>query len=284
MSRAALLSPRQLARKIEAGDTVVFDCRFELLHPERGRQAWLAGHVPGAVHADLDRDLAGPVTPSSGRHPLPRARAFAAFLARSGWEPGMTVVAYDGGNGAVASRLWWLMQYFGQPDAALLDGGLDAWQRAGLPLEQGETRPRRKPAVRLQGDRTMVLRSREVAARLRQGELRLLDARDPERFLGRLETIDPVAGHVPGARNRYFGANLGADGRFLGVADLRKAFAGLVPADGPRKVAHMCGSGVTACHNLFAMERAGLAGSRLYVGSWSEWIRDPSRPVATGPE
>jgi len=128
------------------------------------------------------------------------------------------------------------------------------------------------------------LRSREVQARLRQGEWLLLDARDPERFLGRLETIDPVAGHVPGARNRYFGSNLVEDGGFMGAAALRKAFAGLLPAAGPGNVAHMCGSGVTACHNLFAMERAGLSGSRLYVGSWSEWIRDPERPVAIGPE
>ena len=195
----------------------------------------------------------------------------------------MTVVAYDDGSGAVAARLWWLMRYFGQADVALLDGGLEAWQRAGLALEQGETESRSKPAVRLQGDRTMVLRSREVQARLRRGELLLLDARDPERFAGRKETIDPVAGHVPGARNRHFAANLAQDGGFLGIAALRKAFAGLAPANGTHEVAHMCGSGVTACHNLFAMERAGLPGGRLYVGSWSEWIRDPDRPVATGP-
>lgn len=276
-----LLSAKQLAARLDGGDVLVFDCRFDLADPGRGRRAWLDGHVPGARYAHLDDDLSGPLTGASGRHPLPAPEAFAAFLARSGWTPGCPVVAYDAQGGAFAARLWWLLRYFGQPQAALLDGGIDAWTRAGLPLETGPVVPEPAPAVKLQPDPSLTLDAESVRRGLSRGEIVLLDARAANRFAGRDETLDPVAGHVPGARNRPFALNLDAGGRFRDTGELREGFA-TTAGDAPARVVHMCGSGVTACHNLYAMELAGLPGSRLYPGSWSEWIRDPARPVATG--
>lgn len=278
----ALVTADALAARLRDDPPVLFDCRFDLLEPGAGRAAWRAGHVPGAVHADLDRDLAGPVTATSGRHPLPAADAFARFLAGAGWSPGRDIVAYDAQGGAFAARLWWLMRYFGHDCVRLLDGGWPAWLASGLPVAEGETDPVPATPVTLAPDAAQVLDAGQVVAGLEAGTLVLLDARDAERYAGRTETIDPVAGHVPGARNRPFARSLSSDGRFAEAGDLRADFEARLEGAAPGDVVHMCGSGVTACHNLFAMERAGLPGSRLYPGSWSEWIRDPSRPVASG--
>lgn len=282
MTRKLLIDVHELAALLEEGHTQVFDCRFSLLDPGKGRSDWLAGHIPGAAYAHLDHDLAGPVTPETGRHPLPVRGAFSDFLARSGWRPGLSFVAYDAQGGAFAARLWWLMRYFGHDCVTLLDGGWPAWVAAGLPVAVGEEEPIFRPPAELNPDSSQVLDAAEVAAGLERGDVRLLDARDAERFAGRTETIDPVAGHIPGAGNHPYGGNLDGEGRFLAVEALHDAFTADLGPYGPDATVHMCGSGVTACHNLFAMEQAGLAGSRLYVGSWSEWIRDPARPVATG--
>lgn len=276
---ARLVSPAQLAGLVAQRACVIVDCRFDLKQPAQGRADWLAGHIPGAVHADLDRDLAAPVTPASGRHPLPGAGEFATFLARSGWVPGRRIVAYDAGSGAFAVRLWWLMRYFGNDCVSLLDGGIAAWQAAGLPLDCCEQAPPPESKVELHPDTGMALDTHGIIEALDGAAIVLLDARDAARFAGEVEPIDPVAGHVPGAANRPFTENLRGDGRWRPATELRAAFEAL---GDPERVVHMCGSGVTACHNLFAMELAGLAGSRLYAGSWSEWIRDPQRPVATG--
>jgi len=222
------------------------------------------------------------VSGSSGRHPLPNTRSFASFLARAGWAPGRRIVAYDAQGGAVAARLWWLMRYYGHDCVSLLDGGITAWQAAQLPLETGSVEPQRQPLTAMRANTGMQLDAAAVAAGLAAGSIVLIDARDAERFEGRIEPLDTVAGHVPGARNRPYARNL-ADGRFRMATELRGAFEQVIAGHEPAQVVHMCGSGVTACHNLLAMERAGLAGSRLYPGSWSEWIRDPRRPVDTGP-
>ena len=258
----------------------VFDCRFDLQHRHRGRDSWLASHIPGAAYADLDKNLAGRITAGSGRHPLPNASHFASFLARSGWEPGMSILAYDAQGGAFAARLWWLMRYFGHDCVTLLDGGFNAWRIAGGPLESGEVVHDKHPLVKLHADTGMTVNASEVAKGLQEKQLVLVDARDAGRFAGQNESIDPVAGHVPGAINIPFQENLNDDGLFQPASELAGRFQSAIQHQGASEVVHMCGSGVTACHNLFAMEHSGLGGSRLYVGSWSEWIRDPDRPIA----
>ncbi len=282
MGVTGLVSVDELEQLIDDGGTVVFDCRFDLMHPQQGRNSWLAAHIPGAVYAHMDDNLSGRITSTSGRHPLPNTRSFASFLARAGWEPGMNVVAYDAHGGAYAARMWWLMKYYGHP-AAILSGGIGAWMSTSRPLESGEVNPERKPLPSLRCDPGQTLSTAEVRTGLADGSIVLLDARDADRFLGQNETIDPVAGHVPGARNRPFKDSLDLEGRFKAQAALRSGFAQATRGFDPDRVVHMCGSGVTACHNLFAMELAGLEGSRLYPGSWSEWIRDPRRPVEPRP-
>jgi len=274
-----LITTPELEARLRGRDLVVFDCRFSLMNPDAGLEAYLAGHIPSAVHVNLDVDLAGPVTVQSGRHPLPDAAEFAAFLARSGWKPGKTAVAYDDVGGAMAARLWWLMRYFGQQDALLLDGGIAAWQAAGLELEQGPVQPQPQAMVQLTPRKEMVLSAAEVVAGLERQAIVLIDARSAERFAGKVEPIDAVAGHVAGAVNYPFNRNLETDGTFKTAPLIRAGIAPLVGDRPAAEVVHMCGSGVTACHNLLAAELAGFSGSKLYVGSWSEWIRDPSRPV-----
>jgi thiosulfate/3-mercaptopyruvate sulfurtransferase len=272
------MSPEQLYAEIGADDLVVVDCRFNLLKPQAGRQNWAVGHIPGARYADLDEDLAAPITPQSGRHPLPEAEAFARLLGSWGVTPATRVVAYDAAGGAIAARLWWLLGWVGHAKALLLDGGLPAWQACGYPLEESE------PAL-LQGRYPIqtgslpVISTAEVQSGLAQDGLTLLDARDAKRYAGLVEPIDARAGHVPGAVNRPFQQNLDTNGRFLPPEKLQDDFAGLLKNDGHTISACMCGSGVTACHHLFAMQLAGLdVKSSLYVGSWSEWIRDVHRP------
>jgi thiosulfate/3-mercaptopyruvate sulfurtransferase len=289
MNPDLLISAEELRADLgqEGGDMpglLVVDCRFNLADPTEGRSQWLKGHIPGAAYADLDQDLAAPVTPSSGRHPLPQRTCFAAWLASAGWRPGMRMVAYDAQGGAFAARLWWLMRYFGQPVVQLLDGGWPAWLAMDGELAQGEEWVAPTSAAEilaaLQPQEDMVVDVTALERALRDSALALLDARDPARFAGEIEPIDPVAGHVPGAHNRPFNFSLDDRGRFLELVDLRADFDDRLEDRASDTVVHMCGSGVTACHNLFTMELVGLAGSRLYPGSWSEWIRDPGRDIA----
>ena len=279
MSMPMLLSATQLNDGLAAGDCIIVDCRFDLADTGRGRAEWLAGHITGARYAHLDDDLSSPVRADTGRQPLPETAAFAGYLSSIGWRPDRLLVAYDEGANAIAARLWWLMRYHGLP-AALLDGGLAAWRAAGMSLETGEPAVEPSPVPALQVDVERIVTTPQLAEQL--SSLTVLDARTSERFTGAHEPLDARAGHIPGALNRPFGHNLHLNGRFKNPDDLRDEFEILLE-DYSEPVVHSCGSGVTACHNLFAMELAGLAGSRLYPGSWSEWIRDSARPIATGP-
>lgn len=276
-----LIEAEELPRLMSDGEAVAVDCRFDFSNPAKGRADWLAGHIPGAHYADLDRDLAAPVTPQSGRHPLPDEEAFARFLASIAWTPEKVLVAYDAGNAMIAARLWWQMRYLGHR-AQVLNGGLAAWRAAGLPLEAGEVKVEATAPSRLAGDRGSRIDTGEVESLVRGNRFTLLDARAPDRFRGENETLDTAGGHIPGAVNAFFAHNLESDGRFKSPGALRSRFEELLQGAEPAEVVHSCGSGVSACHNLLAMEVAGLEGSRLYPGSWSEWIRDPGRPIETG--
>ncbi len=280
MNPEILVSTKRLEQLISAGDCLVVDCRFDLSDGSKGRKDWLSGHIPGAHYAHLDDDLSAGVTAQSGRHPLPGTEAFAAFLASLGWDEGQLVVACDAGSNAIAGRLWWLMRYFGQP-AALLDGGMAAWIEAGQPLQTGPVEAQTTPVPNLQGDPAMTVSTQQVLENLETEGFTVLDARAPERFSGALEPLDTKAGHIPGAVNRHMQLNLQPNGKFKDPARLRGEFAACHDDAGAESVVHSCGSGITACHNLFAMELAGMRGGLLYPGSWSEWIRDPSRPVET---
>ena len=283
-----LLTARQLAGRLSDPDLAVIDCRFDLLRPEWGAQSYAAARIPGARYAHLDRDLSGPLTATTGRHPLPDPTALSVRLGRLGIGARSLVVAYDQGPGAYAARLWWLLRWLGHPRVLVLDGGLAAWQEEQLPLEQGPPAAQAaapEPALEPRADRSLLISTEELAQALAQGlitrgEWVLVDARGADRFAGHNETLDTVAGHVPGARNHPFTQNLAAGGRFLDRGTLRERFASILAGAPPDAVVAMCGSGVTACHNLLAMAVAGLEGARLYAGSWSEWIRDPARPVA----
>jgi thiosulfate/3-mercaptopyruvate sulfurtransferase len=246
-----------------------------------GHLAFLDAHIPTAHYANLDNNLSGQVTVSSGRHPLPSANQFAGFLSHAGWQPGKTLVAYDDTGGIIAARLWWLMKYFGQDNAALLDGGLPAWLAAGFELESGQKDPECAPVERLEPLDEMLLSSSQIADGLKTNKIHLIDARAANRFYGEAEPIDSRAGHIPGACNHPCSQNLLPDGRFKPPGELRTALNATRVEHKDMNMVHMCGSGVTACHNIFAEELVGLQGSRLYAGSWSEWIRDPSRPIVT---
>ena len=283
-----LIEPQDLASHLADPQWAIIDCRFDLARPDWGAQAWAAGHIPGALYAHLDRDLSGPRTPLSGRHPLPSPAVLAATFGRFGIDATVQVVAYDQGAGAFAARLWWLLRWLGHSQVAVLNGGLAAWEQAGLPVS---AHPATRAPRRFTGsaDEAMLASGEEVAAAVSAGALDsgavlLVDARSADRFAGDNESIDPVAGHVPGARNHPFTGNHDAGGRLLPTSQLRGAWQQTLRGHPPQQVIAMCGSGVTACHNLLALEVAGLPGARLYAGSWSEWIRDPSHAVARGPE
>ena len=276
-----LIDANTLFGELSRGDLVIFDCRFDLARVSWGEAEFLSAHLPGAFYLHLDRDLSSPITGESGRHPLPDPNQFARRLGELGVDAQSQLVAYDQGNGAHAARLWWLARWIGLRNVAVLDGGYAAWCAAGLPVVQSLAAPVAKSLAVALDSASWVSTAIVDELRRRPGNL-LVDARGAERFAGRAETIDPIAGHIPGARNHPFIANLGADGKFLPAAELRARFStllGSVPASG---LIAMCGSGVTACHNLLALEHAGLPGARLYAGSWSEWIRDPRRSIATG--
>lgn len=281
-----LISVRQLAQRLEDCALVILDCRFDLARPQWGEAAYGEARIHHARYAHLERDLSGALSDTSGRHPLPRPEALAACFGRWGIDAGVQVVAYDQGPGAFAARLWWLLRWLGHPAVAVLDGGFAAWQAAGLSLETAAPVPPIRRRFEGWPQTSAVISTRELeralgAEHLASAARVLIDARDADRFTGRHESIDPVAGHIPGALNHPFTDNLAA-GRFLEAAALRERYLRTLGAHLPEQAVCMCGSGVTACHTLLALQIAGLSGARLYAGSWSEWIRDPTRPVAQG--
>ena len=258
----------------------VIDCRFNLMQPEAGRIAYLQGHIPGAVYAHLDNDLAGPVSETSGRHPLPSSADFETTLRRLGVRDTLPVVVYDDAGGAIAARAWWLLRWAGHGDVRLLDGGFAAWRRSRLPLESGEEGPN-AGSFEVVPDMTRVLETGELASDPGgPSRHRLIDARDNSRYRGESEPIDTVAGHIPGSLNLPFSECLDQDGHWHSRRKLRERFAAVLGNESSEPWSVMCGSGVTACHLAISGLLAGFDEPRLYVGSWSEWIRDASRPVA----
>jgi thiosulfate/3-mercaptopyruvate sulfurtransferase len=281
MPFTTLVSVAELAERLGDPNWVICDCRHDLADTEAGRRAYRDSHVPGARFLHLDEDLSGPKSGANGRHPLPDPQALAARLGALGIGADTQVVAYDASGGTYAARLWWVLRWLGHDAVAVLDGGWGVWTKAGFPVT-AEPPAVRPASFTARPRRERALDVGRVAARLGQNPPRLLDARSPDRFRGENETLDPVAGHIPGATNRFFKENLDPDGRFKSAATLKRELTALLGSTSPGQVAHYCGSGVSACHNLLAMEIAGLSGSKLYPGSWSEWCADPSRPVATG--
>lgn len=275
-----LISHDELARHLDDAEWIVCDCRHDLADYEAGRRAYAQGHIPGARFVHLDEDLSGPKTGVNGRHPLPHPLTLALRLGALGIDSDKQIVAYDASGGCFAARMWWMLRWVGHTRVAVLDGGWQAWSGAGHPVAA------ERPSVRhttytLRPQPDLAVDSVYVAAHLDDTEVALIDARSAERFHGKGETLDPVAGHIPGAINRFFQLNLDAKGCFKPPDDLRSELVGVLRDCDPRGVIHQCGSGVTACHNLLAMEHAGLTGSRLYPGSWSEWVSDRSRPVVS---
>ena len=280
MSFSTLVSCAQLASHLDDPDWRVFDCRHQLSDVAFGARAYAEGHLPGAFFMHLDRDLSSPMSGSNGRHPWPDAQRLADLLGAAGVSPTTQVVVYDDAGGMVAARLWYLLRWLGHQRVALLDGGYGQWVKQGRPLST--ELPVSAPVVFAESiaPRDTLLGVDAVLANIEQGELLLVDARAPDRFRGENETIDPVGGHIPGARNRFFRDNLDGDGLFRPAAELRSEFAELLAGFAPAKTVMYCGSGASACVNLLAMEVAGLPGARLYAGSWSEWCSDSARPVA----
>ena len=275
-----LVLPERLIAALAAGAApMIVDCSFDLADPGAGERAFEQGHLPGAIYAHLDRELAGAKTGRNGRHPLPARADWADTLARLGVTPARAVVLYDAQGGMYAARAWWMLLWAGHRAVSVLDGGLPAWKAAGGALESGAVRPVAAPAPYPLGE--SLVAAVDADALLKSlGRVTLLDARAGERYRGEVEPLDKRAGHIPGARSRFFKDNLDAQGRFKPADELRAAFTAFGAT--PAQVVHQCGSGVTACHNLLAMEVAGLPGSVLYPGSWSEWSADPARPVAVG--
>ncbi len=278
---STVVSTAQLAQHLSDPNWVVIDCRFTLTHTEAGRIAYAHGHIPGARYAHLDEDLSGSKNGVNGRHPLPDTQVFAQKLGAWGVDDQTQVVVYDDSFGAIAVRLWWMLRWLGHDAVALLDGGLPKWQREQLPLTPDVPQVIPKSFVpRVRND--MLADTDAVLNASRTWSALIVDARAEMRFIGEIEPLDPVAGHVPGAKNLPFDDNLALDGTLLPAAELRELYTELLDGKSPEQVIHMCGSGVTTCHNLLAMEIAGLKGGKLYAGSWSEWIADPGRPVAKG--
>ncbi len=281
-SASTLISVGELAQ-LKPLSFALFDCRFDLTRPQWGADAYAQGHLPNARYLHLDRDLSAPITPHTGRHPLPLPTEFARRLGGWGVDSDTQVIAYDQGNGMVAARLWWMLRWVGHRKVAVLDGGLAAWVADGRLLATDEGANRLAREYRIGAVSMGTVDAQSLQKQLAKGEILLVDGRAADRFAGQNETIDPIAGHVPGARNRPFAHNLDAQGRFLPAEELRSRWQATLGERSSENLVLMCGSGVSACHNLLALEHAGLGGAKLYPGSWSEWIRDPSRPIATGP-
>ncbi|WP_150429537.1 sulfurtransferase [Dechloromonas sp. CZR5] len=278
MSYTTLVDVATLQAHLDDPNWLVIDVRHQLSDTGYGERAYAAGHVPGALFLHCDRDLSGPMTGCNGRHPLPDAQKLVQRFAAMGVGSATQVVVYDDAQGMIAGRLWWLLRWLGHDAVALLDGGLQAWQAAGGMLADWLLTP--MPRVFAASPRELQVDAGYVQERIETAHMLLVDARGPDRFRGENETIDPVGGHIPGAVNRFFKDNLQADGRFKQAAQLRAEWLALLAGSPPDQVIHQCGSGVSACLNIVAMEIAGLPGSRLYAGSWSEWCADPGRPVA----
>lgn len=277
-----VISAATLHRHLHDGNMVIIDCRFDLSQPAAGRSAYAAAHLPGAVYAHLNEDLSGPVTARSGRHPLPEVKTLSSTLGRWGIDRSKQVVVYDADHGAMAAaRLWWLLRWLGHQQVAVLDGGLKHWQASGFELSGSACEPAARE-FNATANMEWSIDAAAVAECATQADWHVIDARAPERYAGETEPLDPAAGHVPGAFNHPFVRNLTNDGRFLPADILRAQFLPLLAGVAPEHTINMCGSGVTACHNLLAMEIAGLRGARLYAGSWSEWSKDGSRPVTIG--
>jgi thiosulfate/3-mercaptopyruvate sulfurtransferase len=275
-----LIDPGLLQPLLARPDVAIVDCRFDLANTHAGEAEYEKSHIAGAVYAHLGRDLAGPKTGSNGRHPLPAPDALVATLGRLGIGNDTQVIAYDQDTGMFASRLWWLLRWMGHDAVAVLDGGFARWVAESRPVEAGVTT--RTARTFVPHPRTnMTVTAADVAALTRSSTHRIVDARAPERYRGDTEPIDPVAGHIPGAINHFFQRNL-ENGRFKTPAALRAGFSEAFGNVGAENVVCYCGSGVTACHNLLALEQAGMSGARLYPGSWSEWVADPARPVERG--
>ncbi len=280
MPYTTLIPVAELAARLGDPSWVIVDCRYNLVDADAGERAYRAAHIAGAQFMHMDRDLSGPKTGANGRHPLPQLADIIATFGRAGIDDSKQVIAYDQNNGMWAARLWWLLQWLGHPAVAVLDGGLDRWIEEGRLVTTEE--PQVKPATFIAELPTPTASAREIVEHLHDGALTVIDARAPERYRGDVEPIDPIAGHIPGAVNRPYTTNLTAQGTFKPAPQLREEFQTLLKESPPASAVHQCGSGVTACHNVLAMSIAGLPGSRLYPGSWSEWIAAPERPVARG--
>jgi thiosulfate/3-mercaptopyruvate sulfurtransferase len=280
MILTTLVSTEILAQRLDDPDWVVFDCRHDLADPARGHADYEKSHIPGARFLHLDEDLSAPKTGINGRHPLPDSDLLTEKLGRAGVDSRKQVVAYDAQGGMVAARLWWLLRWLGHLPVVVLDGGWNLWIAEGRP--QSTEIPQPQPTQFSGKVSNNWVGAAFVRARLDDPSLVLVDARAPDRFRGQNETLDPVGGRIPGARNRYFRDNLDAGGRFKAPEALEREFVAVLGASDPQDIVNYCGSGVSACHNLLAMEFAGLRGARLYPGSWSEWCADPSRPAESG--
>jgi thiosulfate/3-mercaptopyruvate sulfurtransferase len=274
-----LIATQQLHGLLGTPGLLVVDCRYELGNARAGRIAYDTGHIPGAVFASMDEDLASPRRAGNGRHPLPLPAAFAATLARWGFTASSRVVAYDQANGAFAARLWWLLRARGHASVQLLDGGFAAWLADGRAVDAIVPKP--APTTVVERGFDGVVSSAEVVAGLAARSITLVDARAADRFAGQNETLDPVAGHVPGAVNLPFTGNLTPASRFQDAATLKQRWTPVLQKAEQAPIVAMCGSGITACHNLLALELTGHRDARLYAGSFSEWITDPARPVVT---
>ncbi len=279
MAYTTLIPAAALAAQLQNPQWIIIDCRFSLAEPELGFKNYRFGHIPRARYADLNRDLSSQPTTLTGRHPLPNFKLLSQKIGAWGVTNRSQVVVYDDAGGAFAGRLWWLLRTLGHEHVAVLDGGLQAWNRSGFPVTTAL--PVIAPAhFRPYLDEKAWLTATEVENALAARRIILIDARTPERYAGKVEPIDPVAGHVPKAINRPLQRNLAADGAFLPPEQLRAQFTQLIGNASPKQVVNMCGSGVTACHNLLAMEHAGLSGAKLYAGSWSDWISNRNRAVS----
>lgn len=281
MTYDTLISTMDLFAHFQDKGWVIVDCRFDLLRPDWGQSEYLKSHIPAAVYAHLDRDLASPKTLSTGRHPLPEPGRLFSLFSNWGIEKNSQVVVYDTSGGSFAARLWWLLRYYGHEAVAVLDGSFQKWLAEGLVVESGlvaKSASTFTPGPPLE----KMVDAAEVMALTSNPEYRLIDARNEKRFRGEEETIDPVAGHIPGAINRFHGLNLNLDGTFLSPQELSSQFKNLLGNVSTDNAVVYCGSGVTSCHHLLAMKLAGLPEGRIYIGSWSEWITDPKRPRTIG--
>ena len=281
MKYQTIISVEDLNKNLNTQDWLIFDCRFILKDPEGGLKKFNQGHIPGAQFADMDKDLASPMTSTSGRHPLPNPDEFINKLQSWGVNNTSQIICYDDMSGAFAARMWWLLKWLGYNDVAVLDGGIDKWTANNLTLET-DTQQKAAGSFSGQANNDMWVDVEFVQKELAENNITLLDARSAERFTAKDTKTDPVAGHVPGAMSYPFAENLSKQGVFLPLEELQKRFAPMLSSSEKKEVINMCGSGVTACHNLLAMSIAELPMTRLFVGSWSEWIKDKSRPVATG--